>query len=88
MKLFQLMATTNANSNFRHWALGNVDRAPESRAQPMHSKKNVLQKIKFDGGCALLNKNSVKARLQLSPVHSGSSELRWPQPATRSLAGS
>jgi hypothetical protein len=67
--------------------LGKVDRPPESRAEPMHSK-NVLQKIKLDGGCALFTKDLVKARLQRSPVHSRSSELRLPQPATRSLAGS
>lgn len=33
--------------------LGMVEHAPESRAEPLHSIKNVLQKIKLDGGRAL-----------------------------------
>ena len=33
--------------------LGTVDHAPESWAEPMHSIKNVLQKLKRDGGRAL-----------------------------------
>jgi hypothetical protein len=32
--------------------LGMVDHAPESWAEPMHSIKNVLQKLKRDGGSA------------------------------------
>ena len=34
--------------------LGMVDHAPESWAEPMHSIKNVVQKLKRDGGRALL----------------------------------